>query len=115
MQHDFVMGEKKNWTLLYIVEEKQFYSLNANGAKGKIYRCLNRNCKCRALVNDDKVVRFNTEQHNHNDDSEERYKKLKVLELMKNRCSDLSTIASGKRMMKTRDIYKQVINNIIIE
>lgn len=47
--------------------------------------------------------------HNHDDDCAERHKKLVVLNELKQKCSDLSTVASGKKMAKVRDIYKQVI------
>lgn len=110
MQSAFVMGEKRNWKFLYIFEEKQFYTFNSNGTKGKIYRCANRNCKCRVLINSDEIVtRSNSVAHNHTDDCEQRYKKLQAMEAIKQQCASLSTIASGKRMLKTRDIFKQVI------
>ena len=110
VEYEFVMGEKKNWRFLYVLSEKQFYTLNATGAKGKIYRCHDRKCKCRVLLKDNnEVIRWNDATHSHENDCEDRYKTLKAMQAIKDQCASLSTVASGKRMMKTRDIFKQAI------
>lgn len=110
LEHTFVMGERKNTQFLYIFSEKQLYTFNANGVLGKIYRCANRKCKSRLIFKESekKCVKQSTAvNHNHTDDCESRFNKLLALEKMKTIASDLSSVASGSRMMKSRDIYKQ--------
>lgn len=112
LEHTFVMGERKNTQFLYIFLEKQLYTFNANGVAGKIYRCANRKCKSRRIYKESEkkcIKSSSAHEHNHADDCESRYKNLLALQDMKKNASDLCSIASGSRMTKSRDIYKQAI------
>lgn len=109
--HKIIVGDKKNTNFLYIFEEKQFYTRNGGGKKGDYYRCHHRSCPSRVLLSKSGVCtkKLNAKSHNHTDDCEKRYNELVVLDKLREKCSDLSSIASGKRMANTRDLCKQII------
>lgn len=84
LRYKFITGEKRNWNFIYIYKEQQLYTFNANGTKGKIYRCINRKCKCRVLLKPtNEVFRFNNEIQNHTNNCEKRFKHLINLEKVK--------------------------------
>lgn len=110
----FVMAEKCSGRFLYVHEEKQLYMHAADVKDGQSFRCVNRkgNCKARVLVNVEKNTCEKTSKsvpHNHDDSCEERYKKLKALEEIKNSLSSVENMASGSRMKRPREVYKSAV------
>lgn len=107
LTHSLIEGERENSTFLYVHDEKQFYTCNAEGKDGKIYRCQNRKCKSRVTLTKDHVCeKLEEHPHNHEDDCAKEYKELVFLNEMKRKCRDKGIIASGASL---RDIYNQVM------
>lgn len=112
VEHQFVMGERVNSTFLYVKEERQLYTFNANGKLGKTYRCANRSCKSRVIFIETKsecVKLSSASDHNHSDNCEERFVNLVAMEQMKRAAMDLHTIAGGSKLTKSRAIYNSAI------
>lgn len=105
------MSNRINGRYLYVHDEKQFYTFNANGKRGKIYRCRNRKCKSRVMITvEDVCIKLNnTANHNHVDTCEDEMKKLSAMQKIKNKLSNLSAGDSGSKVVKPRDVFKEVI------
>lgn len=106
----FVMGERVNTKFLYVVPEKQLYTKNGVGKNGDIFRCADRKCKARRYLKENKCVKFSSSfEHNHSDDCESRFTKLRALERMKTIASDLNSVAPTKTdrhiLFRTSDVF----------
>lgn len=100
-----------SWQPWYVFSEKRFYAFNATSKKGKTYRCHNRSCKSRIILQPDNLcVKLCTaHEHSSEKDCEKDFKKLSAIQAMKLKCIDIGSVASGKRMTAARSIYKDVI------
>lgn len=111
LKYKIVMAKRHNTEYLYVFNEKRFYTFNAASKKGKTYRCQNRSCKSRVILQPDNLCVKSVTAHEHSceKDCEEEFKKLSAIQAMKLKCVDISSVASGKRMTAARSIYKEVI------
>lgn len=111
LQYKMVTSTRTNGTFLYVVSEKQLYTFTDNVNAGKSYRCRKRTCKSRVVVMPNQlcVKLIDASEHNHTENEEKTYRILCALAEVKRKCADLNLIASGKRMTKPRDIFKQVM------
>lgn len=111
LKYEIVKAKRFNTEYLYVFSEKRFYTFNATSKKGKTYRCHNRSCKSRIILQPDNLcVKLCTaHEHSCEKDCEEDFKKLSAIQAMKLKCIDIGSVASGKRMTAARSIYKDVI------
>lgn len=106
-----IPGERLNTKLLFTKQDKQLFTFNDYSTYGRIYRCQNRKCPARVLLlPSGQCVKLNNQKpHNHDYDCEQKVKKINALNDIKKKCSDLRTVASGRRIAKVSDIYTQVM------
>lgn len=107
--HEIIVGEKFNCKFLKC--ENHLYTATDYSVYGRRYRCKNRKCPARlTLLSNDNCIRFNTDKlHSHEENSEELIKSLAALNDIKKKCSDLQTVAQGRRLAKVKDIYTEVM------
>lgn len=104
-------GYQINSELLFTKEEKQFYYFTKKNKNDDAYRCVEKNCNCRVNARLDKMciqkVKYSTHKHGN---QEKKYIDFKVLNMIKNKCADLSTLLN-ERKQSVRDIFYSVANN----
>lgn len=111
LKYEFVVGCRKNSNLLYTHEENQFYRFNSKNKNGDAYLCAEKSCKSRVHMMQDKtcIQQLKYFKHNH-ETKEQKYEDLKVLNIIKMKCADISTLMNSKPQ-SVRDIFYSVLSN----
>lgn len=112
LSYEIVPGYQINSNLLFTKDEKQFYYFSKENKYDDGYKCIEDNCPGRTNVRrDDKMctqkVKYSTHTHGA---QEEKYAEYKVLNMIKRKCTDLSTLLN-ERKQSARDIFYSVANN----
>lgn len=109
LRYELLPGERINSELLYTNDENQFYRYNSAVKNGDAYLCAEAKCNKRVHLRKDRLCiqyeKYFT--HNHNS-KEKKYEELKVLNIIKKKCSDLTNLLNERRQ-SVRDIFYAVL------
>lgn len=104
LKYEFVVGSRKSSNLLYTTDENQFYRFNKHNKSGDVYLCAEKNCNSRVHIRKDKLcIQQVKYMHHRHETKEKKYEELNVLNLIKTKCCDLSTLIN-ERKQSVRDI-----------
>lgn len=110
LRYEFVTGHRITSKLLYTCDEKQFYRFNSKNKSGDAYLCAEKLCKCRVLLRNDKLCIQPEKYCKHNHETKgEKFEELKVLNIIKEKCADISTLINEKKQ-SVRDIFYSVVS-----
>lgn len=113
MPYKIVTGWSLGSNLLYTINEKQFYRKNRSTKIGTAYLCVS--CKSRVHLRNDKICiqeeKYLVHNHKlpHKETKEEEFEQLKVLNIIKDKCSDIYTLLN-QRKQSVRDIFYDVMS-----
>lgn len=102
VSYEMMPGYRYSSSVLYCLDEKQFYIRNSSSKIGIGYTCYVDECKCRMHVRDNKCYVGNTFSHDHGEKSEMYY--------------DLCALNEMKRILRSVDNRrspKQVFDDVI--
>lgn len=109
LRYEILAGERINSKLLYTNDEKQFYRFNSAVKNGDAYLCAEPNCKKRVHLRKDKLCIQYEKYYIHNHATKEQmYEELKVLNIIKKKCADLTTLLNERRQ-SVRDVFYAVL------
>lgn len=111
LEYELVTGSRVDTSLLYIKSEMQLYKCNAKLKKSVIYLCTDRNCKSRVRImkQSRECFRHNNHEHSH-PNHESKYKEMKVLNTIKQKCSRLTDLLLGSKFLTVRDVFDTVLS-----
>lgn len=111
LSYEFVPGYQINSNLLFTVDEKQFYYFNKANKNADAYLCIEKKCNNRVHLRRDKmcIQQEKYAVHNHGT-QEKKFDELRVLNIIKKKCADLSTLLN-ERKQSARDIFYSVLSN----
>lgn len=111
LTYEIATGERYNSKLLYTIEEKQLYYWNRAYASGDAWVCAFKGCNNRVHIRPDKMCvqkeRYYIHKHAN---QEKKFYECKVLNIIKNKCADLSTFINEKKQA-VRDIFYAVLSD----
>lgn len=111
LSYEIVTGQQINSNLLYTKDEKQFYRFNSSNKNADAYLCFVRNCKQRVHLRKDKMCVQKKRYFTHNHATQEKFfEELKILNLVKSKCADISTLFNEKKQ-SVRNIFYSVLSN----
>lgn len=106
LSYEFITGDRINSKLLFTTDEKHIYRFNAEGKCGNTYLC--KKCNSRVVVRKDKMCIQYEKYFRHNHEKEEqKHKELNVLNIIKQKCADISTLMNGKKQ-SVHDIFYSI-------
>lgn len=109
LSYERITGYRRNSNLLYTIDEKQFYVYNSTNSNGDAFKC--RECNSRVHVRADKMCIQQEKYFVHNHTTREQvYTELKVLNIAKQKCADISTLIN-ERKQSIRDIFYSVLSD----
>lgn len=112
LNYTFMTGYRRDSNLLYSNDEKQFYRFNSKNKSGDAYVCaeIKKNCKARVYIQGDKkcVQQEKYSVHTHGTQLEKMWELL-VLNLVKDKCADISTLIN-ERKQSFRDIFYSIVS-----
>lgn len=111
LNYCIVPGHRMNSKLLYTTTENYFYALNSSTKNGDNYLCIENKCSCRVFLRKDKLCVQKEKYINaHTHASQEKkFEELRVLNIIKAKCADLSSLIN-ERKQSVRDIFYKVIS-----
>ena len=82
-----IIKTETNYTylyLIYLINDKQLYTVHSNSDNGIIFKCKNRKkCKCRVKLINNQCKRMNNQTHHESNGGEKEYTELKNTKIMK--------------------------------
>lgn len=109
LTYEITAGERINSKLLFTNDEKQLYYWNRSYASGDAWVCAFKGCTNRVHVRPDKMCVQKERYFNHkHENQEKKFNECKVLNIIKNKCADLSTVLNMKKQA-VRDIFYSVL------
>lgn len=109
LRYELLPGERINSELLYTNDEKHFYRYNSTVKSGDAYLCSEPKCNKRVHLRKDRLCIQYEKYYVHNHSTKEKkYEELKILNIIKKKCSDLTTVLNERRQ-SVRDIFYAVL------
>lgn len=115
MEFEFFCGDKKNSKVLATVADYNLYSKHGTCARGIRYRCKDRKCRAFVILCNDRNIcmRFKSspphKHHKTQNKLETDYWNVVVKSEMRRQCTNLYTLAGGKRLASVRSIFSNVM------
>lgn len=112
---EYLCGDKKDSKILATVCDYNLYTKHGKCTRGIRYRCKNRKCRAFLVLCSEKNVCIrlkSSPRHTHtksNGAIETDYWNLMAKNEMRRQCSNLATLAGGRRLASVRSIFSNVM------
>lgn len=106
LRYKIAPGHRRNSKLLHTLDEKQIYAFNSKNKSGDAYKCVE--CNCRVHLKDGICIQKQRYYKHSHATKEIVQDNLSILNEIKTKCSDLSTLINDRKQ-SVRDIFYSIL------